>query len=127
MIHPTCGQLIRDVDKPLIISQLIDSPVNCYKDVNQSKNAKIKVILIMTFTFMCVIRFNILLLFHSKSPITNYFNDITILFGNTSFYFYIILIAIIMLFEICLIYHMFYFSPENDMKWFAILSIFKGK
>ena len=56
MIHPTGRQLIHDADKPLIINQLIDSPVNYYQDVNQSKNGKMKAILILAFIFMCVIR-----------------------------------------------------------------------
>ena len=113
-----------DADKPLIIFQLIDSPVHYHKDVNQTKQAKIKVILILAFIIMCLIRLMILLFFNSKSEITNYFGDILILFGNLSFY--LNLITILILFEVCLMYHLFYFSPQTDMKWFAILSIFKG-
>ena len=73
---------------------------------------------------MCLFRFVILLLFKSNTEITNYFGNILILFGNVSFY--LNLNVILMLFEVCLIYHLFYFSPQTDMKWFAILSIFKG-
>ena len=126
MIHSS-NEIIHinaDADKPLIIFQLIDSPIHYHNDVNQRKQAKIKVILILALIIICLIRFTILLFFNSNSEISNYFGNILILFGNVSFY--LNLIVILMLFEICLIYHLFYFSPQTDMKWFAILSIFIG-
>ena len=126
MIHPS-NEIIHikaDPDKPLVIFLLIDSPVHYYQDVNHSRQARIKVKLILSFIIMCFFRFVILLLFKSNSEISNYFGNILILLGNVSFY--LNLIVILLLFVLFLIYHLFYFSPETDMKWFAILSIFKG-
>ena len=115
---------LNDVDTPLIRYLFIDSPIMNYKNVNKSIKAKITVFLVLGFLIMYFMRMIIVLVLHPISEMSNYFGDILILFGDVYYFFNILMILIQT--TIISIYYLFHFSSDHNMKWFVLLSSFRG-
>ena len=115
---------LNDVDTPLIRYLLIDSPVINYENVNKSIKGKIAVFLVLGFLIMYFMRMIIVLVLHPISEMSNYFGDILILFGDVYYFFNVLMILIQV--TIISIYYLFHFSSDHNMKWFIILSTFRG-